>query len=54
MSKFSDKFQICVIKLIKSNDDMCHPRWYHIGKLKFITCHLAHKIKINFLFIMDG
>ena len=49
-SKFSGKFQINVIKLIKLDDDMCHPNRHHIGISKFATCHLAHRIKINFLF----
>ena len=49
-SKFSGKFQINVIKLIKLDDDMCHPNRHHIGILKFATCHLAHRIKINSLF----
>ena len=35
-SKFSGKFQINVIKLIKLDDDM----WHHIGISKFATCHL--------------
>ena len=33
--KFSGKFQINVIKLIKLDDDMCHPNW-HIK-----ICHLS-------------
>ena len=45
---------LCVIKLIKSNDDMCHQNWHHIGILKFATYDLAHKIKIIFLFKIDG
>ena len=49
-SKFSGKFQINVIKLIKLDDDMCHLNWHHISISKFATCHLAHRIKINFLF----
>ena len=42
--------ELMSLKLIKSNDDMSYPIWNHIGILKFATCHLAHKIKINFLF----
>ena len=38
-SKFSGKFQINVIKLIKLDDDMCHPNWHHIGISKF--CHVS-------------
>ena len=53
-SKFSDKFQINVIKLIKLDYDMCHPNWHHIGISKFATCHLTHRIKINFLFKIYG
>ena len=53
-SKFSGKFQINVIKLIKLDDDMCHTNWHHIGISKFATCHLAHKIKINSLFKIYG
>ena len=53
-SKFSGKFQINVIKLIKLDYDMCHPNWHHIGISKFVTCNLAHKIKINFLFKIYG
>ena len=53
-SKFSGKFQINVIKLIKLDYDMCHPNWHHIGISKFATCHLAHRIKINFLFKIYG
>ena len=53
-SKFSGKVQINVIKLIKLDDDMCHPNWHHIGISKFAMCHLAHKIKINFLFKIYG
>ena len=53
-SKFSGKFQINVIKLIKLDDDMCHPNWHHIGISKFATCHLAHRIKINSLFKIYG
>ena len=53
-SKFNGKFQINVIKLIKLDDDMCHPNWRHIGISKFTMCHLAHKIKINFLFKIYG
>ena len=52
--KFSDKFQINVIKLIKLDDDMCHPNWHHIDISKSATCHLAHKIKINFIFKIYG
>ena len=33
--KFSGKFQINVIKLIKLDDDMCHPNW-HIK-----ICHVS-------------
>ena len=54
MSKFSGKFQINVIKLIKLDDDMCHPNRHHIGISKFATCHLAHRIKINSLFKIYG
>ena len=54
MSKFSGKFQVNVIKSIKSDDDMCHLNWHHIGISKFATYHLAHKIKINFLFKIYG
>ena len=53
-SKFSGKVQINVIKLIKLDDDMCHLNWHHIGISKFATCHLAHRIKINFLFKIYG
>ena len=53
-SKFSGKFQIHVIKLIKLDDDMCHPNWHHIGISKFATCHLTNRIKINFLFKIYG
>ena len=53
-SKFSGKFQINVIKLIKLDYDMCHPNWNHIGISKFATCHLTHRIKINFLFKIYG
>ena len=53
-SKFSGKFQINVIKLIKLDDDMCHPNRHHIGISKFATCHLAHRIKINSLFKIYG
>ena len=35
-SKFSGKFQINVIKLIKLDDDIYHPNWHHIG----IICHV--------------
>ena len=37
-------------KLIKLDDDMCHPNWHHIGISKIAICQLAHKININFLF----
>ena len=53
-SKFSGKFQINVIKLIKLDDDMCHPNWHHIGISKFTTCRLTHRIKIKFLFKIYG
>ena len=53
-SKFSGKFQVNVIKSIKLDDDMCHLNWHHIGISKFATCHLAHRIKINFLFKIYG
>ena len=53
-SKFSDKFEINVIKLIKLDNDMCHPNWHHVGISKFAMCHLAHKLKINFLFKIYG
>ena len=53
-SKFNGKFQINVIKLIKLDDDMCYPNWHHIGISKFATCHLDHRIKINFLFKIYG
>ena len=33
---------------------MCHPNWHHIDISKFATCHLAQKIKINFLFKIYG
>ena len=46
--------ELMSLKLIKSNDDMCHPNWYYIGILKFATSHLAHKIKINSLFKVYG
>ena len=42
--------ELMSLKLIKSNDDMCHPNWYYIDILKFATCHLTHKLKIIFLF----
>ena len=53
-SKFNGKFQINVIKLIKLDDDMCHPNWHHIGISKFATCYLTHRKKINFLFKIYG
>ena len=53
-SKFSGKFQVNVIKSIKLDDDRCHLNWHHIGISKFATCHLAHRIKINFLFKIYG
>ena len=53
-SKFSGKFQVNVIKSIKLDDDMCHLNWHHIGISKFATCHLAPRIKINFLFKIYG
>ena len=36
-----------VIKLNKSSVVMCHPRCYHIGKLKLATSHLFGPIRLR-------